>query len=171
MQSIYLVGFMGSGKTTIGIDLAKRMDFAWYDLDDLLVERHKMEISKIFSIYGEAYFRKEERLVLHQTYNWENTVISTGGGTPCFFDNMEWINRHGYSVFLDPSISILVARLEKGKHKRPLIKDKTEAEMEAFIEGKLTQRRGFYEKAQLHIQGKFESEEAVELILKHIENQ
>ena len=164
-QNIYLLGFMGSGKSYIGARLAKALNFEWLDLDQLIIDRNQMGIAQIFSNYGENYFRKEERAALHTTAGMEKYVISLGGGTPCFFDNMEWINRHGLSVFIDPSIAILVHRLLPGRDKRPLIKNKSAEELESFIQYKLEERRSFYEQAQVHFRQESLEEDGTQLLL------
>ena len=135
-MNIYLVGFMGSGKSHVGSRLAKALSFSWLDLDDLIIERNQMSVAQIFTNCGENFFRKEEQAALHTTAYLEKHIISCGGGTPCFFDNMNWINRNGLSVFIDPSISILVQRLLPGREKRPLIRNKSTEELEDFISKK-----------------------------------
>ena len=149
-MNIYLIGFMGSGKSTIGACLAEKMNYNWFDLDEVIVERNNRSVAQIFTNYGELFFRKEETTVLRSTAALQNTIISCGGGTPCFFDNMAWINRNGVSVFIDPSVEILLKRLTIGKDKRPLLRNKSNEELLAYIEEKLKERRTYYEMAQIH---------------------
>lgn len=168
-QNIYLIGFMGSGKSTIGQLLAKALDYQWVDLDAMIVQRNQMSVRKIFAKYGERFFRKEEASVLRQTLALEKTVISCGGGTPCFENNMEWINEHGTSVFLDPSMPVLYNRLVQGQDKRPLLKEKNEEELKTFIQTKLEERRPVYAQAQIHYTQNQEDIEPVALILKQMQ--
>ncbi|MEM6380095.1 MAG: shikimate kinase [Bacteroidota bacterium] len=168
-DNIYLIGFMGSGKSTIGQLLAKELSYQWLDLDELIVQRNQMSVRKIFAKYGERFFRKEEATVLRNTLEKENTVISCGGGTPCFEKNMDWINKHGISVFIDPSIEVIFHRLIKGQEKRPLLKDKNGLELKAFIADKLQARRPIYEQAHIHFLQDQENVDAVQPIIKQIQ--
>lgn len=168
-QNIYLIGFMGSGKSTIGQLLAKEMAYQWIDLDELIVTRNKMSISRIFSKYGERFFRKEEATVLRNTQNLDQALISCGGGTPCFENNMAWINQHGLSIFIDPAIPILLDRLLQGQDKRPLLREKNTQELEAFIRQKLEERRGIYEQAFIHYTQEEEDIQPVPPILAQIQ--
>ena len=146
---LYLMGFMGSGKSFVGKQIASKTNFSFHDLDDLIIEKAGMSISEIFTLYGEDYFRKLERECLFETEKFKNVIIATGGGTPCFFNNIEWINQHGLSIFLDANIPVLIKRLQGEIEKRPLLKGKNEIELQAFIQNKLTQRRNFYELAHI----------------------
>ena len=145
---IYLIGFMGSGKSYTGKNLADLMHYPFYDLDTVIEEKAGQTIKSIFAEHGEAYFRATERDTLQQLKP-ENAIISCGGGTPCFFDNMDWINDNGISVFLDTSVPLLISRLEKEKDKRPLLKRKSFEELAIFIEQKIAERRPFYEQASV----------------------
>lgn len=168
-QNVYLIGFMGSGKSTIGQLLAKELAYQWIDLDELIIARNKMSVSKIFSTYGERFFRKEEATVLRNTQNLDKALISCGGGTPCFENNMAWINQHGLSIFIDPAIPILLDRLLKGQDKRPLLREKHTQELEVFISQKLTERRAIYEQAHIHYTQEEEDVQTVALILAQIQ--
>ncbi|GAB5553293.1 MAG: shikimate kinase [Saprospiraceae bacterium] len=169
-QNIYLTGFMGSGKSTIGQLLAKELAYQWIDLDDLIIARNKMSIAKVFSKYGERFFRKEEATVLRNTQNIEKAIISTGGGTPCFENNMTWINQHGLSIFIDPAIPVLLGRLLQGQDKRPLLRDKNPFELEVFIRQKLAERRPVYEQAHLHYTQEEEDIQPVQPLLVQIKS-
>ena len=147
---IYLLGFMGAGKTRLGKELAQLMDYSFIDLDQLIVEQEGRSISQIFETEGEIYFRTVEKESLHKTSLYKNTIISTGGGTPCFYDNINWINTHGTSIFLDVDHEILCDRLWRGRHKRPLIKKLSRAELSPFIEEKMLARLAFYTQAHVH---------------------
>lgn len=147
---IYLIGFMGSGKSHIGKLLSLKMGYNFIDLD-VEIEKKGMSISEIFNQKGEDYFRQLESEMLLKTINSTKTVISCGGGTPCFFDNMEWMNRNGITIFLNPATEILVERLKLEKEKRPLLLNKTEDEIYYFIEQLLERRIEFYQKANFEI--------------------
>ncbi len=146
---LYLIGFMGSGKSHVGKALAKKMQLQFVDLDDLIVSTANAPISSIFSEKGEEYFRQLEQRCLKETLHLQNTIVATGGGTPCFYDNMNWINQHGFSLFLDVAPSILIQRLEKEMEKRPLLAKLSKEEMSRFIHQKLEDRRSFYERAHI----------------------
>ncbi|MBN1338425.1 MAG: AAA family ATPase [Bacteroidales bacterium] len=149
---IYLVGFMGSGKTTAGRKLASELNYAFIDLDRMIEETYQISIPGIFSKYDEDAFRIMERSCLHKTFKDNNAVVATGGGTPCFFDNMEKINSTGISVYIEMSVEALAARLRNARKKRPLI-GQSEEELEDFIREKLEKRKTFYEKARLRVDG------------------
>lgn len=144
---IYLTGFMGSGKSFVGKALANRIGIGFYDLDDLIVEAAGKSIPEIFEQKGEDYFRQIERRCLLQTENLRRAIIATGGGTPCFFDNMECINRLGLSIFLDASPEILIQRLLVEKDQRPLLTHLPDPA--SFIRQKRIERLPFYEQAHI----------------------
>ncbi|HVW97668.1 MAG TPA: shikimate kinase [Mucilaginibacter sp.] len=144
---IFLVGFMGCGKTTLGRKLALTLNYPFLDLDHVLEAKAGMTIAEYFSVYGEDTFRKLESEVLKQTDYPERAVVSTGGGLPCFFDNMDWMNAHGQTVYIELSPKSLADRLQHQKAKRPLLRDKNDDELLAFITEKLTERETFYKKA------------------------
>jgi shikimate kinase len=148
---IYLIGFMGSGKSHIGQLLSSAMGLYYIDLDKE-IEKKDMSISEIFEKKGENYFRKLEREALLKTSALEKTIIACGGGTPCFFDNMEWMNRNGITIFLNPATEVLVDRLKQEKEKRPLLLNKSEGEIQYHIEQLLKSRMEFYQKADFEIQ-------------------
>ena len=149
MKRIFLIGYMGAGKTTLGKWLAKVMNLEFLDLDDFIVARQHKTIKEIFAEVGEEGFRKIERRSLEEVAEYENVVISLGGGTPCFFDNMDVVNRAGTSVYLKPTEDVLLARLIKGKHKRPLLADKNDDEILQVIREQLAWREPYYLKASI----------------------
>jgi len=148
-KNIYLIGFMASGKTVHGKRLASFLHFDFIDLDQLIESKENKNINEIFSQYGETYFRKIEKEALHQTFLLQNTVVSLGGGTPCFFDNMEEINKHGISIYLKANPGILAARLKKNIGNRPLLANKNDQELEKYVKETLTERETFYNRSVL----------------------
>ena len=148
MKRIILIGYMGAGKTTIGKVLARETGMEFYDLDDYIVGRFHQKIPDIFAERGEDGFREMERRMLHEVAEFENVVISCGGGTPCFFDNMDYMNLQGETIFLDAPPEVLKEHLLMGKTVRPLIQGKSPEELTAFIEESLQKRRPFYQKAK-----------------------
>lgn len=153
MNCIYLVGYMGAGKTTAAKRLAHRLGWEHYDTDALFEEKYHISVDDFFHKYDEALFRKLESQILQSTENLENAVISTGGGTPCFNDNMTWMNGHGMTVFLKISPQTAVSRIMLSKKKRPLAAGKTEAELATFVEKHYGARMSFYEQAQHVVKG------------------
>lgn len=145
---IYLIGYMGSGKSTVGTGLAKALNLDFIDLDHYIESRNHRTIPDIFARDGEAEFRRLEQKALHEVSEFENIVIATGGGAPCFFDNMEVIKRTGKSLYLNGSPRILADRLMHSKTERPLIKGKTEPELVAFIAETLAKRSEWYTQAE-----------------------
>lgn len=149
---IFLVGFMGSGKTTMGRKLAGYLGYLFIDLDKILEDEAGMSIAEFFKRNGEEAFREFERRMLQSSTFNDNTVIATGGGAPCFFDNMEWMNKNGATVYLMVPPKGLVDRL-KHSTDRPLIKGLNEEEMLKFISGKLEEREPFYKQATYVVNG------------------
>ena len=148
MGLIFFTGFMGCGKTSWGRKLAAHLGYEFIDLDHVLEAQAGMSIAEYFSSFGEESFRLLESEVLKQAEYPENAVISTGGGLPCFFDHMQWMNSHGKTVYIQLSPKTLVDRLEKGKAKRPLLNEKHGDELLAFITEKLAEREAWYLQAK-----------------------
>ena len=148
MTRIFLTGYMGSGKTTLGRALAAELEIPFIDLDHYIEKRYCKTIAQIFAEKGEEGFREIERRMLHEVGEFEDVIISTGGGTPCFFDNIEYMNAQGTTVYLDVPVERLHIRLSIAKAKRPLIKDKNDEELRAFIAEQLGKRLPHYSKAQ-----------------------
>ena len=151
---IFLIGFMGCGKSTMGRALSASLNLMFIDLDTFLEERYFKSIPQIFAEEGEESFRRKERKVLEEVAAFDNVIVATGGGAPCFFDNMELMNNSGFCIFLDVDIDSLVTRLLRAKTERPLIKGKSPDELRLFIEGLMQKRRPFYEKARHILKGK-----------------
>src|SRR5438309_6358897 len=126
-MKIYLVGFMGAGKTTIGRELASRVDAPFFDLDELIESAERMSIKEIFSTHGEPYFRKRERNLLQSTKWVESAVVATGGGTFTFDDNIQFIQSEGLSVYLSAPYVLLRARIGDKAAERPLFRDDSAA--------------------------------------------
>ena len=139
MKRIFLIGYMGAGKTTVGKDLAKRMGLSFIDLDCYIEARYHRTVGQIFAEKGEAAFRDIERRMLHEVAMFEDVLISTGGGAPCFFDNMEFMNRTGKTVFLNVHPDVLFRRL----------KGRSGDELVAFIAESLEKRTPHYMKASI----------------------
>lgn len=150
---IFLIGFMGSGKSTMGKKLATKLGYNFIDLDHEIEKQIGTSIGDYFAIHGEAAFRKLESENLKNFPYPQNAVVATGGGTPCFFDNMDWMNANGTSMYIEMPPAALAKRLEGGKEKRPLLRDLDEAQMIAFIESKLSERESFYKRATINING------------------
>lgn len=149
MKRIFLIGYMGAGKTTLGRSLAEEMGVEFIDLDIFIESRQHKTVKEIFAEVGEDGFRKLERQALEEVAQYENVIISLGGGTPCFFDNMDVVNRSGVSVYLKPSEEVLLMRLIKGKHKRPLLAEKSDDQILQFIREQLAWREPYYLKANI----------------------
>ena len=139
---------MGSGKTTIGKKLANYLKYNFIDLDKLIESRTGMSIVDYFELHGEESFREYERSILQETDFTENVIIATGGGTPCFGDNMDWMNKNGLVAYLSLSPKALAGRLEHSKTDRPLIRHLKGDELVDFISAKLQEREEFYNKAK-----------------------
>ena len=148
MRRIILIGYMGSGKTTVGKALSKDTGMMFYDLDWYIESRMRKTVSQIFAERGEEGFRQIEHNMLHEVAEFEDVIISCGGGTPCFFDNMDYLNQQGDVVYLKATPETLYKHLMMAKVERPLLKDKTSEELIAYITEHLKERAPFYEKAR-----------------------
>ena len=145
---------MGSGKTTIGKLLAAQLGYAFFDMDKCIEAKKRKTVSQIFTEEGEEAFRLLERECLHELADFENVVISTGGGVPCFFDNMDYMNERGTTIYLKWSVKDLAARLEADKfNKRPLVAQRKGKELEDFVASGLAAREPKYLQANLIVSG------------------
>lgn len=153
MRKIVLIGYMASGKTTMGKILAVKLGISHVDLDDLIQKETKLPIENIFSEKGEIYFRKNEHTLFKKLVeSKESLIISTGGGTPCYADNHLFLNGEGViSIYLKASIDLLYDRLLTEKSKRPLVADKNKEELKEFIAKQLFERSYYYNKATFKI--------------------
>ncbi|MCX6238404.1 MAG: shikimate kinase [Bacteroidia bacterium] len=150
---IYLIGYMGCGKSTIGRKIADLLKISFVDLDKYIEERYFKSVPAIFAEEGEKGFREKERSSLFEVSQFEDVVVGTGGGAPCFFDNMQVMNNNGITVYIAPDTDILATRLLKSKTERPLIVGKSREELIAFINDALLKRAPFYEKSKIIIRG------------------
>ena len=152
-MKIVLLGYMASGKSTIGREISKKLDMKFIDLDDYISKREKRSISEIFKVEGEIYFRKIESSYLGEILNSKDSfILSLGGGTPCYSNNMELIlNSDASSIYIKASIKTLVSRLTAEKNKRPLVADLEDDKLIEFVAKHLFERRFFYEQASITV--------------------
>lgn len=146
---IYLIGYMCSGKTTLGTIMKNHLGVTFTDLDEHIEKEEGESINSIFAKRGEEEFRKLEQKALHEVSESIGGVIATGGGTPCFYDNMEYMNKSGYTIYLKCSEQELLNRLKIYKATRPLLKDKNDEELQRYIQNSLPQREPYYNQASL----------------------
>ena len=147
MVRVILIGYMGAGKTTIGKALAQDLGVTFYDLDWYISNRMRKTIAQIFEERGEEGFRQIERNMLHEVAEFEDVIISCGGGTPCFFDNIDYMNQQAPVVYLKAEPDVLFKHLAMSKNDRPLLRGKSQDELIAFIKDQLEKREPFYTKA------------------------
>lgn len=150
-MKIFLLGYMGSGKSYWGRKLSESLRLPVFDLDAEIEKATGSKIKDIFSEKGEPFFRKLEQKQLWDISKNETFVLSCGGGTPCFFDNMDFMNKTGITVWLNTSIPVMVDRLKRKKEKRPLLNGLSDEQLTDFVTEKLEERRPFYERSQLII--------------------
>lgn len=148
MQPLFIIGYMATGKTTFGKALSRATGRRFIDLDFYIEQRYHATVREIFDVKGEAEFRRIEREMLHETAGFEDCIISCGGGTPCFFDNMEFMNAHGTTLWLRASEETLFSRLVRKREKRPLIASLSDEGIRSFVSGQLEARSPFYSKAR-----------------------
>ena len=169
MTRIFLIGYMGAGKTTLGKAFARAMGLTFVDLDWYIEERYHKTVRQIFEERGEDGFRELEKRMLHETGEFEDVVISVGGGTPCFFDNMDYMNSVGQTVFLDVDVKVLFRRLKVAKQQRPLLANKTDEELMTFIVEALQKRLPFYSKANYVFNGeRLEDRRQIQQSVEHL---
>jgi shikimate kinase len=141
---IFLIGFMGSGKTTTGRKLARKAGLSFIDMDEEIENKYNQKVGRIFLEKGEAVFRQYERDLLKEIIALDNMVVSTGGGVPCYYNNMEFMNENGITVYLRLDPPSLVKRLEEAKTDRPLIKNKNHDELIEYVANNLAEREKYY---------------------------
>ena len=150
-MKVFLIGFMGCGKTTVGKKLAKKLSKTFIDLDKWIEQEVQMSVQEIFDRKGEEAFRALEKKYLRISINKDESVISTGGGTPCHSENMNFMNAEGITVYLSMKPEVLLHRLENSKTERPLLKGKTREETLLYIKNKLKEREDYYNNAHIII--------------------
>jgi shikimate kinase len=168
---VFLCGYMSVGKSTVGKKLANKMNYSFIDLDEYISKKELLSIPEIFEKRGEAYFRELETKYLKECIL-ENTdvVISLGGGTPCFFDNMELINNAGVSVYLHAQLDTILNRLKNAKNNRPIIKNLDDVDLKLFVGQQLKQREVYYQKAHIAFPAENLDSKKLEELLKLISN-
>lgn len=147
MIRVILIGYMGAGKTTVGKALAQELGVPFYDLDWYITNRMRKTIAQIFEERGEEGFRQIERNMLHEVAEFEDVIISCGGGTPCFFDNIDYMNQQAPVVYLKAEPEVLYKHLAMSKNDRPLLRGKSQDELITFITEQLEKRSPYYTKA------------------------
>lgn len=148
---IFLIGYMGCGKTTLGRALAKKLGREFIDLDFYITQRFRRSVSEIFAEKGEDGFRRIEQSMLREVGEFSDIVIACGGGTPCHYDNIAYMNSRGLTIWLQAERGRLMERLKLGAHKRPLIAGKSEDELAIFLDENLAERRPWYEQAAITV--------------------
>ena len=165
---IFLVGFMGAGKSFLGKIWGETNSIPFFDLDTLIEEEERISVENIFVTFGEDYFREREAAVLRNTDRFENCIIACGGGTPCYFDNMHWMNKNGVTVFLNESETNIYNHLKNDDKIRPLIIAQDEKTLQQYIINKLQQRISFYNESQIVLTGHQLNKDGFAVIKKYI---
>ncbi len=167
---IFLVGFMGAGKSVVGRRLAKSLNLSFYDLDEEIESHYKMSVSAIFQKYDEACFRKLETSVLESFSSKDNFVLSCGGGTPCFGENMAFMNSIGTTIYIKLPADELVGRISSSYNKRPLTDGKSDEELASYVDAMLKKREPFYSMAKITVDASgTDKETLVEKILLELQ--
>ncbi len=170
VNRVFLIGYMGSGKSTIGRFIAKDMNWQFIDMDDYFEQKAGCTISQFFADKGEEEFRKAEAKVLKELATKENVIIATGGGSPCFFDNIDVMRSAGLTIYIEVTPEELAARLKGAKSKRPIIANKTDEELTSFISSQLEKREPFYKKAEMTVDGKAMPFSAYKMFIETFQN-
>jgi len=163
---VFLLGYMGCGKTTAGKKLAAKLGYTFIDIDHLIEEAQGITIAQIFEKQGEDAFRKIEQEMLATTFELNDVIIATGGGAPCFYNNMEAMNKNGLTIYIEMAPKALVSRLKGAIDERPLLKGKSDEELLSFISEKLEERNPFYTKAKAIVPGLSLSPESLHEAMK-----
>ena len=151
-MKIFLIGFMGAGKTHWGRQLSEKLGIRFFDLDEQVVEQAGKSITEIFATEGEEHFRLMEKEVLYiLSESHESFVMACGGGSPCYFNNIDYMNDAGTTVWINTSLDVLFKRLIKEKDKRPLIRELSDEQLQAFIARKFADRKIYYEQAAITV--------------------
>jgi len=165
-MKIFLIGMMGTGKSHWCKKLSKKLKVGGYDLDFIIESHEEKTISEIFAEDGEAYFRRSEAKILRWFGEKKSFVLATGGGSPCFEKNMDWMNDHGVTIWIDEPIKVLIERLKPEKAPRPLIQNLSDEELQQFLTKKLVERYPYYLRANYHLQGDAISDAGFAKIIK-----
>lgn len=173
MRPVYLIGYMGSGKSTIGRRLADAMDWRFIDTDTFIETRFRQRVSDMFETVGEEVFRRRERFVIEELSGMEDCIIATGGGLPCHSDNMQLLNASGLTIYLSASDGALAKRLELCKRTRPTIRDKSGDELLQHICQAMAIRRPIYQMAKIiqqveHLSSHWEEQQLAEELAERL---
>ncbi|MER3470617.1 MAG: shikimate kinase [Chitinophagaceae bacterium] len=153
-MKLFFIGFMGCGKTHWGKAVSNKLQLPFFDLDEEIVQSEGKSINDLFGYEGEEYFRMTEKDMLYKiTETNSSFVMATGGGTPCFFNNIDYLNKQGLTIWINCSVECLFSRLVKEKEQRPLIRSLTDHQLHSYIQKKYFDRKIFYQKAKLVLQG------------------
>lgn len=167
-EKIFLIGLMGAGKSYWAKKMSKWIKSAGYDLDALIEMNEEKTIAELFAEDGEAYFRKTETKLLKWFKEKKKYVLATGGGTPCFNENIQWMKKEGIVIWLDESVDVLMQRLMKEKEHRPLIATLNEQQIAKFLEEQLVNRFSFYQQANYRVTSdQITESELKKIIFKH----
>ena len=167
---IFLIGFMGSGKSYSGQQLAELLKCPFIDLDNWIEEKAGKSIPEIFAESGEGAFRTLEQKALQAMLDFPNAVVATGGGTPCFFDNIQWMNENGLTIYLKTAEAVLLARLKSGREHRPLLRALDDTQLLEYIRSKVSERSRFYEKAWVVYHQKTADEQVAQQLARELSN-
>jgi len=167
MSLIFLIGYMGCGKTTLAKKLASKLKYEWLDTDAFIEKQEGLIIPEIFTRYGEAYFRSLELKLIDSLEATKPMVVSTGGGLPCFSNLMEQLNVKGTTIYLERSPKELFQRLHQGKDKRPLLANKTDDELLHFIEENLEKRNPIYRQSKYILDRDYQTVDRILNLLNH----
>jgi shikimate kinase len=163
---VFLIGFMGSGKTHWGRLLGEKLRLPFFDLDEQVESSEGKPINRIFAEDGEEYFRLLEKDTLHiLTESHDSFVMAAGGGTPCYFNNIEYMKKAGTTVWINTPVELLFERLLNEKNNRPLIKELNDAQLKSFIIKKFSDRKIYYEQADLVVD---EEDKSMDIILNKL---
>jgi shikimate kinase len=168
VTKIYLIGYMASGKSKLGKELSGMTGLAFIDLDEVFEERYRIGIVDFFDKYGDSVFRQIEHQLLLKTESLDNTIIATGGGTPCSEENIRFIKAHGISIYIQMDIVDLVARLRSVKRKRPLLKNIPVEDLEKFVRNQMKEREPYYLRADHLIAGPVDDLEPLADLIKSL---
>ncbi|MCX6243291.1 MAG: shikimate kinase [Bacteroidetes bacterium] len=168
MTKIYLIGYMASGKSRLGKELSELTGLSFIDLDEVFEERYRIGILDFFEKYGEPVFRQLEHTLLLETKDLDGTIIATGGGTPCYDENIRFIKDNGRSIYIRMGVHDLAERLKQIKRQRPLLKDIPPDELEAYIKTQLEEREFYYLQADRIIEAPVNDLEPVANLIRAI---